>query len=61
MDKKEFLQRSMIEIGAALVKCFDEGTDGIIGEAKQQDLLAAEAEYISRKLLRRAEGLGLFD
>lgn len=61
MDRNEFLQRAMIAVGAALVKCYDEKCDGIIGNEMYRDDLAYEARLIAKHLEYHADDLMLFD
>ena len=60
MDRKEFMQRALIEVGAALVKCYDEN-GGIIGNSWNQNGLSFNAQAIASELLDRANDLGLIE
>ena len=48
------MQRAMIAVGAALVKCYDEKCDGIIGNDENQYELSLNAHDIALQLLDRA-------
>ena len=61
MDKKEFLQRALIAVGAALVKCYDEKCDGIIDNGTAQHDLSLAAMDIADELHGVAVSEGLFD
>lgn len=54
MERNEFVQRAMIAVGAALVKCYDEKCDGIIGNDENQYELSLNAHDIALQLLDRA-------
>ncbi len=60
MDRKEFIQRALIEVGAALVKCYDEN-GGIISNGANQYLLSLNAQDIALQLLDRANEQGLIE
>ena len=61
MEKTLFFKEAMIHIGAALVKCYDELSHGIIGNKTAQKQLADDAANISKELLNKAEENGYFD
>lgn len=61
MDRNEFVQRAMIAVGAALVKCYDEKCDGIIGNDENQFELSLNAQGIALLLLDRANDLKIID
>lgn len=60
MDRNEFVQRAMIAVGAALVKCYDEKY-GIIGNGVTQYELSLNAQGIALQLLDRAVELEIID
>mgnify|MGYP003301684462 FL=1 len=61
MEKTLFLKEALIHIGAALVKCYDEQSDGIVGNRNAQKQLAEDANNIANELLSNAEKSGCFD
>jgi hypothetical protein len=54
MTPEEFLQQAMIHVGAALVKVYDEQSDGIIDNQTDQNALARNARDIAHALLDTA-------
>ena len=54
------MQRALIAVGAALVKCYDEN-GGIIGNSWNQNGLSFNAQAIALELLNRANDLGLIE
>lgn len=54
MTPDEFLQKAMIHVGAALVKVYDEQSDGIIDNQTAQNALARNARDIAHALLDTA-------
>ena len=54
MTPEEFLQNAMIHVGAALVKVYDEQSDGIIDNQVDQNALARNARDIAHALLDTA-------
>lgn len=54
MTPSEFLQQAMIHVGAALVKVYDEQSDGIIDNKTDQNALAKNARDIAHALLDTA-------
>lgn len=54
MTPSEFLQQAMIHVGAALVKVYDEQSDGIIDNQTAQNALARNARDIAHALLDTA-------
>lgn len=54
MTPSEFLQQAMIHVGAALVKVYDEQSDGIIDNQVDQNALARNARDIAHALLDTA-------
>lgn len=55
------MQRAMIAVGAALVKCYDEKYEGLIGNEPYRDDLAYEARLLAKHLEYQADDLKLFD
>ena len=54
MTPSEFLQQAMIHVGAALVKVYDEQSDGIVDNQVDQNALARNARDIAHALLDTA-------
>lgn len=54
MTPDEFLQKAMINVGAALVKVYDEKCDGIVDNEAAQNALAKNALDIAQTLLDTA-------
>lgn len=54
MTPSEFLQQAMIHVGAALVKVYDEQSDGIIDNEAAQNALAKNACDIAQALFKTA-------
>jgi hypothetical protein len=54
-NKREFIQEATIQIGAALVKVFDEGATGIIGNGDAAVDLAEEATNLACELAETLE------
>jgi hypothetical protein len=61
MTSNEFMQQALIHVGAALVKCYDEQADGIIGDSRAAESLSYDAINIAAHLRARADEHGLFD
>lgn len=60
MTPSEFLQNAMIHVGAALVKVYDEQSDGIIDNKTAQNTLAKNACDIAQALFKTALESGAF-
>ena len=60
MTPSEFLQQAMIHVGAALVKVYDEQSDGIIDNQVDQNALARNARDIAQALFKNALESGAF-
>ena len=60
MTPSEFLQQAMIHVGAALVKVYDEQSDGIIDNQVDQNALARNARDIAQALFKTALESGAF-
>ena len=60
MTRNEFLQQALIHVGAALVKCYDEQADGIIGDSRAARSLSYDAQNIASHLFDRANDHDLF-
>ena len=60
MTPSEFLQQAMIHVGAALVKVYDEQSDGIIDNEATQNALARNARDIAHALLDTAFAAEIF-
>lgn len=54
MTPSEFLQQAMIHVGAALVKVYDEQSDGIVDNEATQNALARNARDIAQALFKTA-------
>ena len=54
MTPEEFLKKAIIHVGAALVKVYDEQSDGIINNMTAQNALAKNARDIAHALLDTA-------
>ena len=61
MTSHEFMQQALIQVGAALVKCYDETEDGIIGDSRAAKSLSHDALNIACHLYSRANEHDLFD
>ena len=61
MTSNEFFQQALIHVGAALVKCYDETEDGIIGDSRAAKSLSFDAFNIAWHLYSRANEHDLFD
>lgn len=67
-NKREFIQEAAIQIGAALVKCFDERANGIIDNedaavdwAEEATILACELAETLENSYRRTYEDNVFD